>query len=604
MQLLPPEELTRSKLTSEQRLFVESLYQMIHLESLDSYRAKCLNLRTIVAEFYHELQTGRLEEDELACLCAECVEFLEMDPIGIIYYKYHYSIILPLLQSIPATKAKKGSEEAQQVARKIEHLTHCLADLSVELETNYFSLLCKELPQALESNDGNKIVLLTGGLLSDLVYQGYSYVSLYQWHKKFLKQDKFQFADNIGFMLKTLQMPRSPYNVTLQLSGSEKLVAIGCLGRFQFQSKSIPPESAPANTKRFFADKPLRSFAVTEIESTDFESAALQARAEVELLLDLMRLEYVNTPVAIDDQVHVIRQKDNRDYLVRIKNALPNPIEDISHVEFLRFAAQIENALEKRGIEEGTIEQVRASIRQYRIGRDSLRSEDKCLYWWMGLEALANVGGTHIGQTVVTNVSRVLANGYYYRIIHDLLETLRRCKIAWTAELKTASRCESLESLTELSLIGVLQDSAARAKLLIGCQDHPIISHYADPIGKSLDNPKEAKKVLIRHLSHVEWQVRRLYRIRCCIVHGSKVAHTLAPFAANMEYYLKQVIILVLKCLVHYKQIRSRAQIFQRASLAFDRKVTELENAKDNKVIKQVIFEDIVLANSKSTLGF
>ena len=143
-----------------------------------------------------------------------------------------------------------------------------------------------------------------------------------------------------------------------------------------------------------------------------------------------------------------------------------------------------------------------------------------------------------------------------------------------------------------------------RARLLIECQDHPIIAHYADPIGKSLDNPKEAKKVLIRHLSHVEWQVRRLYRIRCCIVHGSKVAHTLAPFAANMEYYLKRVIILVLKCIVHYEQIRSRAQIFQRASLAFDRKVTELENAKDNKVIKQVIFEDIVLANSKSTLGF
>jgi hypothetical protein len=279
---------------------------MIHMESLDSYRAKCLNLRTIVAELYHEIQTDRLEEEELACMCAECIEFMERDPIGQTYYKYHYSIICPLLQSIPTTKAKKGDEA--QHAQRVEHLAHCLADLSVELSTHYFSLLCNELPKALDDKDSARIVMITGALLSDLIYQGYSHVSLYQWHKKFLKQDRFDFNSNVAFMLKTLQMPRSPYNVTLQLSGSEKLVALGSLGRFRFQSKQTPPDNAPPNVKKYFTGKPLRSFAIATIESTDFESAGLQARAEVESLLDLMRLEYVNTPIAIEEQVHVTRQ--------------------------------------------------------------------------------------------------------------------------------------------------------------------------------------------------------------------------------------------------------------------------------------------------------
>jgi hypothetical protein len=150
----------------------------------------------------------------------------------------------------------------------------------------------------------------------------------------------------------------------------------------------------------------------------------------------------------------------------------------------------------------------------------------------------------------------------------------------------------------------VLQDPIARTKLLVECQDHPIIAHYADPLGKSVESPKDTKNLLNQHLLHVEWQVRRLYRIRCCIVHGSKVAHTLTPFAANMEYYLKQVIIFVLKSLVHYVHIRSRTHIFQRASLAFDRKIAELDKAQDKNLIKQIIFEDIVLANSKSTLGY
>lgn len=106
MQVILTEDLIRHGLTDEQRLFVEALYQMVHLESMDSHRAKCLNLRTIVCELRHELQTGRLEEDELKAFCKECLEFLQSDPLGEPVFPHHYAGLLPFLKS-PTPKPKK-----------------------------------------------------------------------------------------------------------------------------------------------------------------------------------------------------------------------------------------------------------------------------------------------------------------------------------------------------------------------------------------------------------------------------------------------------------------------------------------------------------------
>src|SRR5437016_6970902 len=121
MQLLPADALDAASLSAEERLFVDSLYQMVHLESLDSYRAKCLNLRTIMEEMRHELRTGRLEEDELKMMSGEAAEVLEADPLGRSAYGYQTSILLPLLKTPPVRPKKTDKAEEVQKLRNHEH---------------------------------------------------------------------------------------------------------------------------------------------------------------------------------------------------------------------------------------------------------------------------------------------------------------------------------------------------------------------------------------------------------------------------------------------------------------------------------------------------
>jgi hypothetical protein len=595
MQLLSEDALNAASLSPEQRLFVDSLYQMIHLESLDSYRAKCLNLRTILAELRHELQTGRLEEDELKMLTQEVAEVLETDPLGRSTYTYQTSVLLPLLKTPPA-KPKKSEKEDAQKLRNHHDFAHCVGDFSAELDQTYFTNLCQAIPNAIWAKDADKIIALTGAILSDLVYQGYSYSSLYGWHKNFLKDPReYTFESNLRLMLRVLQQPLARFRVTLQLSGSEKPASIGSKGQFRFEKEPPLPDDADERVRRFLKPHRLRTFASCEIESPDHEAAAVQARAEAEFFLDLMRLEYEHNPVTIEPEVHSIRLRDGRGYLVRVKTLLPNPVEDMTHEEFMQFAASVEKVLSNHQIVDGTQEQVRAAIRQYRIGRDSLRPQDKCLHWWMGLEELAYTGGGYIGQSVVHNVSRVLVCDYLFNLIRDLVITLKHCRIDWTADLRTATGCDSLKSLSVAQLLALLQDAANRAKLWSECKAHPIIAWHGELLGKALETAESTGALIKRHLSHLEWQISRLYRIRCCIVHGSETIHTLYPFAANLEYYLKQLILFVLKRLSNHSHIRSRQDLFQRASFSLDRKLNALTASNDKAVVWRAVFEDIVL---------
>ncbi|MFO0822032.1 MAG: hypothetical protein U0792_02760 [Gemmataceae bacterium] len=386
MQLIPTEDLIRYGLTDEQRLFVEALYQMVHLESLDSHRAKCLNARAIVGELRHELQVGRFEDDELKAFCKECLEFLENDPLGQTVYPNHYTALLPFLK-LPTPKPKKvDNPEEVQKQRTFDAFVHAVADFSVELERNYLARLCEELPKALAAKDTTRIVRLTGAILSDLVYRGYSYSALYGWHKKFLTDPvEHDFNSNLNFMLGLVQQRPTTFRVTLQFSGTTKLSQIGTQGRFTF-TNSVPIEAGHDEaTKKFLKPHQLRAFATGRIDAADHESAAVQARTEVESLIDLLRLEYEQNPVAISPAVHAVRVADNTDYLVTVKTVLPNPVEEMTHDAFVGFAGQAQQVMTNSEIDRGTKEQVRASIRQYRIGRDAVRPHDKCLHWWMGL---------------------------------------------------------------------------------------------------------------------------------------------------------------------------------------------------------------------------
>lgn len=604
MRIIEAKKLEKAGLAPRERCFLELWYSMTHSRSLDSHRVRCMNSRTIARELSDELRIGCVDDAELGGLCAEASAILAKDSVIASHYAFNLKVIQPFLAQPPQMKdpPEKKKEEAAENRKRRREFRFAAEDLAVALERDYFSRLCEALPAAVEAGNEGEILCLTGSILSDLVDRGWTLEALYRWHKHFIvsgKAAKYTFAQNLDFMLRQLQRAPQPFSVTLRLSGSDKLSGIGEYRKFTLGA-SAPVKPGTKAEESFCSENKYVRFATRTVEAVDDISAAIHVRNSFEQLLDLLRFDYERKLVTIDETCFVQRQGDGKTSLPRILHSVPNPIETVEEGDFLRFVRDFDEVAARSEIAASSRWQLQAAVRQYRFGRDSEGYKDKFLNWWMGLEALAHVGrGKGIGLQVQHNVSRAMLKDYLSRTVRDLLATLKYLKVEWTDNLATRSGCESLAALSVGGLLAILQSEPDHDELWGKCDSHPLLVYRGRKIGECLSDPKKVASQLELHRQHLEWHLNRLYRIRCCIVHGSPIRFRLGLFAANLEYYLKQLILFALAAFRHNQHLANLDELFQRVSASHDRTIETLnDDSAGLGEAREAVFADVVVKPS------
>jgi hypothetical protein len=589
--------LAAANLAEHERLFVELWHSMTHMLSLDSYRVKCMNARTIVRELSEELRIGLITDPELKALCVEAAEILASDPIIKASFTAGNRAIAPFLSSPPNAKDPKANRATSDGWRQFMLTAE---DFSVALERDYFSRLVTALPSAIKPNNEGEMEPLLGSLLTDLVDRGWTMEALHRWHTKFLPDEdgkSYPFNKNLSFTLQQLSRGKQDFRVSLRLTGSDKLLSVGPFHGLNLASKITLIAKSDAE-KRFAEPNALVTFATMTVQAVDAVSAAIETRAIAEQLLDMMRFDYESRNVVrIEDQCYVRRNEDGRSELLRIRHAVPNPREAVDHEDFRRFVFDLDGLAQKSRLDVAARRQLNAAIRQYRFGSDGEDHRHKFLNWWMGLESLtAMTRGKPIGETVTQNASRAMMRRYIYRLVRDLLTTLKYLGVEWPSELAGHTGCAALGDLTISQLLTVLQSKTHAAKLWLLCAEHPMVVLRGKSIEEALSSQKAMLEKLRRHLRHLEWHVARLYRIRCCIVHGSPIRFQLGLFAANLEFYLKELTRFVLASFRDNDHIESLEELFHRAVVACDRTMTGLEDQQANvDTLREGVFSDVVL---------
>jgi len=609
MRILSAKILDSAGLEAHERLFVEFWYSMTHMRSLDSHRVRCLNSRTVVRELADEFRNPLLKPPELEALCAEAAAILRDDPIVARRFAIGYAVVGPMLQKPPSIQPHKNDEkkkekETEKQKQERERFGFAIDDLRASLEADYFTALCDELREVIKPENADEIKSVVDSLLSDLLDQGWTLESLYHWHKLFLpdrkKAKRYSFDQCIDFMVKRFGNKAQEFEVIFRLSGSEKLKTIGAFGKFTI-SQQVEIDDANEVESSFISQNPLVTFARQSIEAVDERSAAREARIAFEKLLDLLRFEYEQSSVEIDESCLVTRCGDEKRTLHQIRHAVPNPVEGMEPDDFLRFVSDLDGVMQRDDIHATSKRHLQAAIRQYRFGRDSEGYKDKFLNWWMGLEGLCHVGrGKGIGPEVTRNGSRAMMQGYLFKLLRDLATTLKYCRIEWTEGLRKVSGSHSLAALSVSQLLSVLQSEQGQTALWKQCADHPVVVWRGKQLGACLMNAVETASVLERHLLHLEWHMHRLYRIRCCVVHGSPVRFKLDLYTANLEYYLKRTILFVMESFRENNHIGNLGDLFARASIAFDRTVDSLkrENAGDAQV-REAVYAGVVVQEQR-----
>jgi hypothetical protein len=596
MHLLPNNPILQA-LAQPEKFFLELWHSMTHERSLDSYRVRCLNSRTILKEIDSELRGGRIQPDELLELCEEATDILNLDSYAAQAFPRHFNHVLPLLQKPPIADEKKKDKDAAY-EQSLREFKFTVADFSVALERDYFKHLLQTLPDTIASGDENKIHECVGALLSDLVDQGWPIESLFGWVDLF-KQKKpaphGTFNGNIHFLIRNLNWGRQPHRVILQLTGSSKL---GALGNFEgFEFRSTPSFTATtAAQKKFSTATPLVVFAETEVQAVDSQAAAIAAREAFEQCLDRMRFNFEPSPLHVNNRCFVERKGDKRVELVTVCHLVPNPTHHLTAEAFREFSQGINTVLSRSSIEAETRERILAAIRHYRFGRDAESYKDKFLNWWMGLEFLTHVTDGYIGRTVARHTSDALLQRYFYRLLGDLLRTMQEQRVEWSPALSIHTGCYKLSDIRLAELLKVLQSPPHADELAKCFANHPAAAFRIRRLAFALQDPSRTAEMLNDHYLHLKWQVSRLYRIRCCIVHGSPVRFKFPLLTANLEFYLKELIVICLRSIGLNPHVTSLREMFERAQIARQRTETALKAAKSSAdAVWGAVFDSVVI---------
>lgn len=290
-----------------ERFFIELWHELTHPLSLDSYRTRCLNLRTIVKELAHELRCGLINDAEIASLLTEVQEFLSEDALMATRYPENLRLFGGLLtEHQKLFNAPTWDKNKDRTARSdaIAKLQIFAEDLVAELngDPGYRANLCRAIPDQVAAGNKDCVASLTGALLSDLTQQGWTLNALHEWHKKFLSPESHAFDDNLKFLLREVQRPPQSFQVVLRILGSSRLA----LPSIEQSIGSPLSKKAPAafcekattdRQRRFLREDKLVTFVEEEVEAVDATGAAIAARSTIEHVLDLVRFDYERSPL-------------------------------------------------------------------------------------------------------------------------------------------------------------------------------------------------------------------------------------------------------------------------------------------------------------------
>ena len=565
------ERAVRLSLTGGQHYFVSCWHNVIHEQSLDSHRIKTMNPRNILRELIriipaaHANDTDREMVRKEAELILKGDRVLQLPPLAIPVEKLLYQL-------------KKTGEKFAQNSLGVHLAREALECVNTEYIRTALEHLESLLDAGVTAPDKDAIYQVTASLLSTLVDYGASLESLYQLYRNVLvprKKSAYQFSRKY-WLLKTLVLKApTDHKVLFAIDGvtneADFPTKMGGVTFFrEVKTWTLDSESLKAYT----APQSRRIFAEVEVTARDLRVAGTEAYEKIANILDLTRFEYERERVHLSTEflAQEIGQNAASNTVRRfaIPKMVPNPVAGIGTQELSLFVASVNQLLSSARFQQEDRDRVLSAFRLYRQGADATSFDTKLVTWWSAIEYLIRgKGQRQIGTVVENGLTPLLCLIYGEKLLLDVRHTL----VLTRAQIKdpTTNAFLNYRDMGIRELRGVLCRNDISVAVSDALKADPFVRERVEKVLRVVSSASGYLMMLKEHEQRVRWQVQRLWRARCDIVHSARLDLSGVLLCANLESYLKVILTALLAELRRVKTLSSPEEFFERQDFVYGR---------------------------------
>lgn len=522
-----------------ERLFIDKGAELLFKNSIDSYRLRLHNPKTLIEELISVCQsslTGFLTNNDYASSTAkELSKALEEGHDGINFVKVSK-------KHFKDTLAKPSSSNYSLLIQSSKLI---LKDNSNYLE-NVFATLVTEIGSfGTIVNDGSlkyhndlaasekKIVVLSNHFFVGLISKGYNkhYISNFF-------QITFVYNTTAGRdfnarmnILKTLTT-KAPeeFTVIFDVIGTafqfDEFKRID--SRYELvtrQFRAILSSRASTKVNDFLEANNQNFMFYIKVKALDYYKAIEIAMEQISKDLDIYHLGYTKNSISIGEKCAVIGDVDPSK-----SSTFPSNFQIDGYV---RSGADVFDVLWKKiqkikqnDIDSDSYDKIISAIRYYRTGSESPELETKLLNYWIGLEYIFTSKNSELKtiERIRTFFPTCHALIYIKRNLWDFHKTIRRLGI----DNQITGYNDDLIYLTNQPIY----------EEIIAHSPNELLKFRASYFQKWVEDPSNIEQSLRRHTTNITWNLTRLYRIRNEIVHNAAIKQGIYVHISHLKYYL------------------------------------------------------------------
>lgn len=606
-------------INAQQHFFMSAWFNLVHQHSLDSYRVRVMNPLNILRELRRMADPPANDEDRKV-VALEALEILRDHPVIKANASKHPGLPDAVAFITEAVEAKEGGFKKNALLlrsfmREVEGSLdqHFLADCFTWMEGKL-----TEVPVGETEEQRVASYVSMERVCRDIVSvahdQGFSLESLFHLYRLLLPKESsgpgshraqpvkfgqtasataeplldgvetappvappaqipYEFPKRFERLKSELLAAPREHQVIFAVSGAPRTPDV-CCGNFGdvVISQDEPELHEGTYGKQFFSKAPRRLFASAVVKSRDGRSAGLQAYGEIGKILDLMRFEY-DTPL-IKAGTRFLLKDDEGYRLLPLPQLVPNPEADPPTKTLEEFVTHLTDLAARDPSQTETRDRIFSAFRLYRLGTGANMFDNKLVNWWTGLEYLTSGGktGRDIGETVKNALAPTLALTY----LPKHLVAFRSALAVLNVEVQIAGASVSIKHCSNAQFYTMLKDPTQSAAILANCTSQPYLWKHLSAFVDGIKTPASTADLLKAHDLRIRWQIERIYRTRCDIVHAGRQVVTASLLCANLEFYLRMTLKSMLKGFSRVSTLMGPAEFFERQRHQFNQVLQEL----------------------------